>query len=373
MMKKIRWKKKRIFKLFLSVVLIIFLCLLLDQRSYTIKYKVNNVQVIETYDKSENLYYIDLNYKNKNYQYVVKNYAKRKIVKNFDYYRSDNTQCLALDLVDNTKTDAFCYKDKELISINLAADDIKEHYHINEKEKDSANKTFENINIYSTDNRTYLFYNYDNFLLINGNERVVIDNDMDNLYTLKLASKVKNYVIFADLTNEYYFKRFYIINLKNKKISKWDLDVQISSDSYILGTNNDSIFLFDRKENKEYEFVPEYKKLRIVSKKDKAKVYNNGKLESISINKLKNSKYQFSHINVYNYQVIENNLYMRFLKSKYNIRISDKKDVKIVDVLGKDVYYLSEDNLYKFDGQKEILMFSNFEWNFNTTNMIFIY
>lgn len=56
------------------------------------------------------------------------------------------------------------------------------------------------------------------------------------------------------------------------------------------------------------------------------------------------------------------------------INIDQNENIKIVDQIDETVFYLIDDKLYSFNSKnlKKLLM-QNYEWNFNSDNIFYIY
>ena len=118
--------------------------------------------------------------------------------------------------------------------------------------------------------------------------------------------------------------------------------------------------------------MPHRKKIRIIGTKDRqGKIYNNG-FSNISLTKLTTSNLSFTYQKRIAYKLDDNYLYMDL--DGIVTKISNQKVDGIIKVSNNTVYYISNSNLYSdnyLDG--ELLLLSNFEWNFNYQNNIFIY
>ena len=56
------------------------------------------------------------------------------------------------------------------------------------------------------------------------------------------------------------------------------------------------------------------------------------------------------------------------------ILVTNKDVDKIINENNNTIYYLVDEKLYMYNNiYGEILLISNFEWNFNNTNMIYLY
>ena len=129
------------------------------------------------------------------------------------------------------------------------------------------------------------------------NEIKLFDKD---IYDIPLATKINEYILIPDYEQEYSFNRIYIINTENNKVDKWKLKYEISFDSYLLGINDKSVFILDKKNKREYELVPHKKKMRIVATKNRqAVMYNNGEIVKESMKSLLNNPHQFTYKNNY--------------------------------------------------------------------------
>lgn len=352
----------------ISVIIIFFVFFLymyFSPRNYEKEYEINKVKITEKYNKEKEYYYLNLNYKKKNFEYAsTEEYTtKRGIIKEVEIIEEDNIICL-VPKSEYIKTYPLCYKEDTLIDYNLVDIDFKTSKTIKPIEED-----YNDININYLNEKTFLIWNYKGFNYINDTtqkEINILDNDT---YNLDLVAKVNNYLLIPDYDSKHTFKKIYIIDLKNGKTEEWNLKYEIYFDSYILGVENKSIFLFDKKNEIEYELRPDKKKIRKV----KYKAIIDDEWQNLSLGDL-NKGTTFSRKNVYNYEVINNKLYLTYLGGKTNTLISDKKVKEIVYVENSTIYYLVLDKLYMYNKEYgEVLLMDYFEWNFNYKNMIYIY
>lgn len=162
--------------------------------------------------------------------------------------------------------------------------------------------------------------------------------------------------------------------MKTLKKDVWNLDYQISQDSYFLGDLDKSVYLLDKKSKVEYELVPSHKKMRIVGTVNKTAVFYNNNLEEINIQKLVSKEKKFIKEKVYNYKIVDKKLYLSYINSDNMINIDQNENIKIVDQIDETVFYLIDDKLYSFNSKnlKKLLM-QNYEWNFNSDNIFYIY
>ena len=95
----------------------------------------------------------------------------------------------------------------------------------------------------------------------------------------------------------------------------------------------------------------------------------NNKIEKVKYKELQ----EFNLANKkYSYLLKNNILYHKI--DDIEIQITDKPVDKVISSTKDSVYYLCKENLYMYNNTEgEVLLITNFEWNFNNTNMIFLY
>jgi len=366
-------KKLGILIISIGLLFIAFLLVYLTPKNYEKEYVVGNVNLKEKYDKAKRSYTFSVSISDYDFVFVSNmNYTtKSNLIKKLDHKSNSNGLCVQVYLYNEDEF-ILCNENGEYIDYRLASNDLwdKEEIKI-----DLQNKKYNNININYLDNNTYLIWNYKGFSLINNNRqenKEIFENDV---YNLDLAVIIKDYLVIADYNEKYNFNKMYIINLKKMTVDEWELDSDISFDSYILGTENNSIYLVDRKNRIEYELVPHKKKMRKVGDSNKnGKILVNGQWESVSVAKLVNETHTFTHLHDYEFTVSENKLYLNYEGSNIKTRISNQEITTIVTVLYDKVYYLVKDELFMYSTVTgEVKIFDYFEWNFNNRNMIFVY
>ncbi len=341
--------------------------------NYKIHYKLGSILVEEEYNKKLKAHYIQVQKDKHTYEFVINNIWKRKIVQDVDYYQKDNIYCLAI-VTKNSTSRPICIENKLSKDISLIKNqDVLKHYKI-KNDNSKVNTQFNNITIYNQDSSAFLLWNYKGFYYLNNNITDNLKITDHDVYNLNVIAKLNNLVILADYNEDYHFNKFIIINLENGKKSTWKIDYDISMDSYILGSYNESVFLVNRKAKIEYEIVPSHQKIRIVGTNNKSGIIYDQKFTKISLTKLVQKDYQFQKLNAYNYTANNGNLYLKLYNSDNKILVSKKENLKIVDYDQENIYYLCDSKLYRYNPNLgEQLLLENFEWNFNYQNMIFVY
>ena len=378
MKKKYKLKKSAIIFLIIILVLIIaviaFIFHMFKLKSYSLEYNIDDFDISENFDEKGNFYYYEIKDDNIKYSFIdQKEYQKEKrLIKGINKYNYEGYQCLTIESSIISSIPLCSYKEEQ-ISFNIVPQELQEKVNNKIPEINYKNTKYENYTIY-TDNNKILIWSYKGFNYINNDDVKFIKLFDKDVYDIPLATKINNYIVIPDYTQLYNFNRVYLINLNNGKTDIWELDKEISYDSYVLGINDKSIFIIDKKSSIEYELVPHRKKMRIVASGDGVGViYDNGEKKSITLNKLVTKEQTFIYKNLYHYSLKDNILYLSYLDKDNRIKVSNNEVKEIVYVNNDNVYYLVEDTLYKYNIlEGEIKLVTYREWNFNYKNLIFI-
>jgi hypothetical protein len=369
--KKFKIKKK--FKYLLLIIpLIIILYIWFIPKNYLVNYNKNDIEVTESYNKTENTYSFLFNYDNKEYYLKLENQyiRKRKLIDNIEIKKDDNTICI---IPSSKKLVLYplCYQDDSLISYQLITnkDLLDSKYY---KEITSINDNYNNISINYLNNKKYYIWNYKGFYVIDGKNNQELKLFNTDTYNINLSTSISNNIIIADYESKYNFNKFYLINTQNNKIKEISTNKDISFDSYILGTYKNKLYIFDKTNKIEYEINSKKLSINNIVSKNKGRILNNNEWEDISVNKLANNEYKFSTNNLYDYEIIDNKLYL--VEDNFKTLVSNQ-NVKDIILIDKDtVYYLIDDKLYYYNhNDGEVLIMEYFEWNFNYKNMIYIF
>lgn len=375
-MKKYRLKKSAIIFMFLILIFIIAIVMiifsLIKNKSYSVEYNIDDFNVSENYISERKEYYYEITYEKVSYafMYPSKLLKGNKLIKDIDLYTYEDYTCLTIES-DNIESNPLCSFNGEQIDYRLSPVELE--LPIRKKILED-NSEYENYTIYNKD-ENILIWNYKGFNYINKDKIEKINIFNKDIYNVSLLARVNNYVIIPDYEQSYTFNKIYIINLDNLKVDTWKIKYDISFESYILGTNNKSIFLVDKKNKIEYELVPSKKKMRINAQGNrKGIIYLDGELDKQSVSSIINTNQVFTYQNDYQYKINNNKLYLSYLDNKHQILVSDNEIKEIVYINNDDVYYLVDDTLYKYNleyGETKLVTFS--EWKYNYQNSIIIY
>lgn len=373
-MKKLKLRKSIIF---LIVILLLFSFWLLKRNSassYSLEYKIESYDISENYDKEKKSYYFEIKENNLKYNFIkeTKYIKKKKLIKSIRKIEENDTSCLLVE--SNLNIYPICRNKEEQIDYHLVNDSLKEELKDYFKEKEAEESNYKQYLLYNQEDKI-IVWNYKGFIYFEEGKIEEFPVFNKDIYDIPLATRINEYILIPDYEQDYSFNKIYRINLKKKKIDSWTLKENISFDSYIVGTNNKSIFLVDNKNKIEYELAPHKKKIRIVgSEKKNGIIFKEGKEESISITKLTREKVEFLYKNNYTFTLNNKKLYLSYMDASIKERISDKEVDKIIKVENEVVYYLVKDTLYKFNkeyGETKVIKYA--DWEFHHDNLIFFY
>lgn len=351
-------------KLVVSIIALIclfsfFLFFYFHAHNYTSTYEVNGVSVTEEYIKEDTIYRFKLNYNGKEYELIdsAKYSPKRHLIEDINIIENNNDICLTFK-TNKVSLYPICSNDETYYS-----------YYAYQDTTFTELSSLDNIKIGNIKD-TYLVWNYHSFSYISPKKQTTIDLFSNDVYNLNLIYQYKNYLLIPDYDNDYKYTKLYIINSNNAKVDKINLRYEVYFDSYFLGSYKDKVYLFDRKNEQTYYI--DLKKDEIY--KTSPKLLINGEWEKTTIQKLKNNKLTFSNIELFTYTLKDNRLVAKAMDSNMEFLVTDKKVSSIVSYNLYDIYYISKDTLYHYNlktGEEAVLQ--NSEWNFNNSNMIYVF
>lgn len=356
--------KKLVILISLILVLSIsFLLFINKSKSYESEYEKDGYSILEKYDKDTGYYHFIVSKDDYIFTFVsdADYSSKRKHIDKVVEESIEDTLCVHLE----SEMDEFvtiCYKDGEYMDkyiSGLATSD----------ESKRINKVSD-IEIYDGDHE-YLIWNNKGYTLLNSEEKYnfLSKESYDNLLTYQF----KDYIIVADYDQSRTFNKLYIYDNVKKVVDTWEIEFDISFDSYFMGNIDDNIYLFDKKNKVQYSLNISKKKIEVTSDKDGAIYYDEG-LTHKALDTLAYNEMTFIYDNKYNFILEDDTLYLRLFDTDDKIKISEREVDHIVYADEKEVYYLVDEKLYSYHVDKgEKLLLINFEWNFTYLNKIFIF
>lgn len=214
-----------------------------------------------------------------------------------------------------------------------------------------------------------------------------------DIYTKDISCFIDKYYLVADYNKQTKFNEFKLVDITNNKVKTIKYDYDISLDSYILGTYENKVYLFDNSTKKEYEIdVKKETIIEVGNTNIGIKILVNGNFENINAytvyqNKTTFTPYEVSYtFNNQNYDLVlkvgkeKSGYYYIFEKvgntyKVYRSNIQNKInktylfETNSTELLySKDsVYYLDGKTLKRYDnqGNKIVLEYSELEFNNN--------
>ena len=367
-------KRRRLIALFI-IILIAFLIIFnfIRKKDYKINYQRNDYNIEETYNKEKNYYAFIISKNDVKYFTILsdKHFFTKKLIYDINEFNTDNESCIAINS-NKAKFEPLCLNADGQISYHLVSEKMKEKINYNQEEfGQKINETYFNISVNNTIYKNFYIWNYHGFYRINKDTAEEISIFNKDIYSPSLTVQVDKYLFVPDYEADYYFNKAYIIDMTTSKLSSWNLDESIYFDSAVLGVYNDEFYLVDKHEKKEWKINISKRLIEQVGSESKGGItYQNGFID-VTMNKLLYQDNTFTGVLPINY-VVENGLYLQFQDNK--MKLINENPTSIIKYDEESIYYLKNDSLYAyFLDYGEIFLMNYFEWNFNNTNMIFIY
>lgn len=365
-------------------------------------FSIKEIYTVNT-DEDDN-YYLEIKVNDDTFDmqiYDNLNMSKR-IITDIYYYDADY-KCI-LPVINKEKygnvickIDDTYYNYQDLKGKSESLDLFVKNLNIDEKEQQElANKN--KITVYDNliDKHYIALETYKGITTINKkNMSTIVDINLfeKDLYTKDISCFIDKYYLVADYNKQTKFNEFKLVDITNNKVKTIKYDYDISLDSYILGTYENKVYLFDNSTKKEYEIdVKKETIIEVGNTNIGIKILVNGNFENINAytvyqNKTTFTPYEVSYtFNNQNYDLVlkvgkeKSGYYYIFEKvgntyKVYRSNIQNKInktylfETNSTELLySKDsVYYLDGKTLKRYDnqGNKIILEYSELEFNNN--------
>lgn len=353
-------KKNIIFVLGFIFIFFIYQLVVNHPKDYELIYNINSYNIKESYSKKDKAYYLNIYDDSTNYSFFLKRkYSKkRKLLENIDIYTDDEKTCVK-PIIKNETFQYVCNKDNDYfmyLSNSLIESD---------KEK------IDSIDVY---NKDFTYYIFDGYGLKNVVTKKKIHFFNNEHYENALSYKGDNFILFANYDDERVFNKFYLIDKESEDYFEIvNENYEISYDSYFLGMVKNKVYLFDKKNMKEYSIDIKKRIIKLISKGDKGLFYDLG-FDEILLSKLKYETNFFNTGSLVDYEIDNSTLYKKYNNSVNRIKITDYSVKTIVSASDEEIFYISDDSLYSYnDTSGNTLLLTNFDWKFNYKNNIYVF
>lgn len=346
-----------------KVLLVVVVCVLLvlfiiDKTSdYSIKYEIDGFQVTESFKKNKAHFIIEKDDKMYDYLYFHKRFFDRKIVSSIHSEEVNGYLCLKPN-INGLDGYYICSNGEE----NITREVLDKSIVYEESSKD--------FKFNSLDNNEYmLIWKYDGFYYLNGNEMKSINLFNSERYSNDLMFKIDNYIVFPKYENNYLFNTFIILDMTTGKYKEVETKYSINYDSYYVGNNKNSLYLFDNKNENLYEINYKKNKVDLVGSSIRGFIkYENGREKNAKLEEY--TKDKITYFDSEEELVKVNNNVISY--NDYELKYSDY-NVNATNVIDDKVYYVYKDNVYKYEKGRTTLVCHYFELNFNSEGRIFVY
>lgn len=353
-------KKNIIFVLGFIFIFFIYQLVVNQPKDYELIYNINSYNIKESYSKKDKAYYLNIYDDSTNYSFFLKRkYSKkRKLLENIDIYTDDEKTCVK-PIVKNETFQYVCNKDNDYfmyLSNSLIESD---------KEK------IDSIDVY---NKDFTYFIFDGYGVKNVVTKKKIHFFNNEHYENALSYKGDNFILFANYDDERVFNKFYLIDKESEDYFEIvNENYEISYDSYFLGMVKNKVYLFDKKNMKEYSIDIKKRVIKLISKGDKGLFYDLG-FDEVLLSKLKYETNLFNTGSLVYYEINNSTLYKKYNNSVNRIKITDYSVKTIVSASDEEIFYISDDSLFSYnDTSGNTLLLTNFDWKFNYKNNIYVF
>ncbi len=395
------------YKTYLIVVIIIMIIPFIYKMTIKHKetnYKINKYQIEEIFNINNKKHTYEFNIKKgKNiYSYKIENniHKNSKIIKKIKEYKQDNITCI-VPIYKNTKElEIYCNLDKQQVSKEYLRDNdsFKEilkkvkKYNISLKDNKETNIDYKNITIYSKNipsNYKVIIWNYKGIVIIDNEKNIYKEFRKEDLYDNVMATTTKRYFTLFENTSVAGVKKIHCYDLIKDKYKLIELETYFNKDSYINGVVDNTIYVTDKKDKKQYAINIKKETIKEVGNEElqyikyhnyknellpkreflsKEQFFNN---ERITNNKVTKSKDLVEEDNIYYYK--EDNTFYEQLKNRNKVLLFES-EAKEWNVFDKDIVFKNEEYLYLYNdniGLRKLISYN--ELNYNDNNIYFIW
>ena len=398
----------------IALSVIVFVLLLLYQlginfikREHSVSYSINKdsgiVKIQEDYSYSNNdSYILKLDYNKNSYVFEVENHfnKQREIVKDITTYNTDDVSCISIEFVnDSVNVEPLCTIDNKVYSYTYIKDkyditefldsiknfDYKKYQKESEVRKDYTIEVNKN---YLDEDELIIIYDYKRIAIHNGINTVFFSFATVDNYKNTIGKRVDNYYIIPKMTESATINNFIKYDLATD-IKKEIAAPKISKQFYINGVYDNKLYIFDKSDMKQYAIDPKEETITQVSddkeginvqegKESKISIYDLAQSEiifTLSENDYKSINYDKIYIDK-NYAVyLKDGLYYKVYKKYLDspIILFEDKDVRELMVRNKNIYYIKDDTIYRYNEYGSVPLVVKKEFKYNSDNIYDVY
>ncbi|MDD4808885.1 MAG: hypothetical protein PHP12_02480 [Bacilli bacterium] len=267
---------------------------------------------VSNYEKEKDSYYFEVSVNDKVFSFqTMHNFHKSSyIIKEIKYYHDEEYSCLLPIFVNDTIIyDVMCLENNKLIyyrdlsktnsDLDNFVDNLDSSLYHKEIWEDRLEKTDAtgSITVYAKNlirNHHLVATNYRGLYTISKtNPDILINYTMfiNDIYQRNIEGYTKNYYVIANYDAIDTINKFYIVDIKENKQEVINNYYDISFNSYIQGSVDGSMYLYDLDSDTQYQIDAEKKDiLEVGNKNTKIRFYENGKWKRLSVDEVRKNK-----------------------------------------------------------------------------------
>ena len=392
------------FKKIIFVIIVVFIVLSITnylKKEHTVKYKINNYDIKEHFYLSKGHYYdMIITNKKKKYIYTInEDLGKdKKIITDIKEYKSNDLTCIVPVYKENITNNFYCLLNKQQVSANYLYDtnnsDFKKIYkkakklNIKLSQNNKSKKNYKNLVVYQkniTKDHFYFIWNYKGIYVVSKDEikyKKFIDYD---IYDNVMDCVVDDYYVLFDNSSVNGIEDVYYYDINKDKLDKFELKTKLTKNSYINGVVDNSIYVTDRKQKKEYavkikdktitEVDNDQTKYLVYDNKTKKELtksdyfmkdffFDNNLIIDKKITKSKELKKEYN----YYYFIEDSKLYKALDTNKtHRILLAELDNITDWLVRDREVLLLRDDTIYVYidgKGLRKILTTNELKYNY---------
>lgn len=382
----------------LSIVFLIIQYLIgVFYNHHDIKYEMiknsEKIKINEIYEKTkeDDFYSINLEYRNKIFNYDISNFFnhQKKIVQDIEIKEKDNVTCIMLKFLKQVKYNYVrCYQNHEQIDQVLVNNIINIKSFNNYVDNELYNKSDvvdEKNNFYykNIEDNEFVFiykYHYIAELSTKGYKKNYFTTNNKDIYYNELSYMINNYLIFPQYTEDDLIDVFKIIDVRKNTHSYFNFDYPSSKTLYVQGIIDNKLYLVNRTDDTQYVIDP-YRSVmeKMDSKYFDGKTWIDKNINDFITNKVLFPVRRYKALNKYDYiKVYQNARNYYFITKDWKFYQVSKKDINNKILLYSDqdikdavisngsIYFIKNDIVYKKNryGIKEVIKNNEFIYNF---------
>lgn len=391
-------KKYKYYLVIMIIILTIPIVYKFFVKQHKVIYKINNFDIIETMNiKDKKHYYtFDIKKGKEEYSYEIENkiHKRKKIIKDIKYFKSEGITCIIPIYKNNKEKEIYCRQNNEQVSKELLKDDTSyqeildkaKKYNVSNLNSSSTKKEYKNITIYSGNippEYTIIIWNYKGIVVMNSDSNKYYQFLDYDLYDNIMATTTDHYFVLFENTSVNGIENIHYFDIKKNKYKVFSMKEKISKDSYINGVIKDTIYVTDKKKEKQYAIdISKELITEVGNEEDSFIMYIDNQEKKIGKREFLKEKQYFNEKRIIDekitkdgelfkedsiYYFKENNIFYKQLENYNRIQLFEaKENIDEWQIYKKDIILLKDEELYLYQdnsGLNKLLEYNELKYN----------